>query len=125
VKRLLVSVMAGRLAVCRLPGDAAVPDWVRGSFTCVTRTADELSIVCDDDAVPAGVQAERGWRAFKVAGPIAFELTGVAASLLTPLAEANISVFPMATFDTDYLLVKEDALLRASDALRTAGHEVF
>ncbi len=122
--QLRISLLPGLLAVCRLPSDANVPAWVRGAFTSVTRTTDELSVVCDQDAVPADVQAERGWRGLKVLGPIPFELTGVAAALVAPLAEARISVFLLATFDTDYLLLKEEVFERAVAILRDAGHEI-
>lgn len=119
-----IFLLPDQLAVCRLPADASPPEWVRGRFTSITRTAQELSIVCDDSAVPEDSRAERGWRAFMVEGPIPFEMTGVAAGLLTPLAEAQVSVFVISTFDTDYLLVKEAAIESASAALRHAGHEV-
>jgi hypothetical protein len=122
--RLRLAILPDRLAVCRLAPKAAMPSWVRGSFLSMTRTREELSIVCDDDAVPADVKAERDWRALHVVGPIPFETTGVAAALVTPLATAGISVFLVATFDTDYLLVKNDAFARAVDVLRGAGHEV-
>jgi len=122
--QLRISILPARLAVCRLAPDAAVPTWVRGAFTSVTRTADELSIVCDDDAVPSDVQAERGWRAMKVEGPIPFEMTGVAAALVTPLANAKISVFLLATFDTDYLLLKDEVFESATAVLRGERHEI-
>ena len=124
VKSLRISVLPLRLAVCRLPAEAALPSWLRGSFTSVTRTPYELSIVCDDDAVPADVQAERGWRALQVEGPIPFEVTGVAAALVAPLAEAKISVFLLATFDTDYLLLKDEVFDAAVAVLRTRGHDI-
>ena len=81
---------------------------MRGAFTSITRTPDELSIVCDEDAVPADIKAERGWRTLRIEGPIPFEMVGVAAALLSPLAEAGISIFLVSTFDTDYLLVKDE-----------------
>jgi uncharacterized protein len=122
--RLRIAIMPDRLAVCRLSPDAKLPDWVEGSFTSVTRTADELSIVCAEAAVPEGVQAERGWRILKVEGPIPFEVTGVAAALVAPLAEARVSVFLLATFDTDYLLLKDEVFARGVEILRAAGHEI-
>jgi len=121
---LSVTLLPGLLAICRLPPRAPMPSWVRGSFTSVTRTDAELSIVCDDDAVPGDIQAARGWRALVVAGPIPFETTGVAAALVTPLADAEISVFLVATFDTDYVLVRAADVTRAAGALRAAGHDV-
>lgn len=123
--QLRISILPDRLAVCRLPPDAEQPSWARGTtFTCIARTPDELSIVCDEGGVPADVAAERGWRLVRVEGPIPFEVTGVAAALVGPLAEARISVFPVATYDTDYLLLKEETFARAVDVLRAAGHDV-
>lgn len=121
---LRLSTLPGILAVARLGAGDAVPDWARGDFLSITRTADELSIVCDDAAVPSGVQAERGWRALKLHGPIPFELVGIASALVAPLAEARISVFVLSTFDTDYVLVKGERLDDAAEALRRAGHDV-
>jgi hypothetical protein len=71
--------------------------------------------------VPDDVRAERDWRALRVEGPIPFEVTGVAAGICAPIAAAGISVFLVATFDTDYLLVKADAYGRAVEALRASG----
>lgn len=124
MKTLRIVVLPHRLAVCRLAPDAPLPSWIRGAFTSVTRTDEELSVICDDGAVPADVQAERGWRAVRVPGPIPFEVTGVAAALVSPLAAAGISVFLLATFDTDYLLLKDDVFPRALEVLRAAGHDV-
>ncbi len=122
--RLRIAILPDRLAVCRLPPASPLPSWIRGAFTSVTRTSDELSIVCDESAVPEDVQTERGWRLLKVGGPIPFEVTGVAAALVAPLADAHISVFLLATYDTDYLLVKDETFTRAIESLRAAGHEI-
>jgi hypothetical protein len=123
MSRLRLSTFPQRLAVCRLPPSTPVPSWVRGEFTSVTRTPDELSVICDEDAVPGDEQAERGWRMLRVEGPIPFEMTGVAAGLVGPLAQAGISVFLLATYDTDYLLLKEDVFERGLELLR-ATHDV-
>ena len=89
----------------------------------MTRTEDELSIVCEDSAIPPGVRAERGWALLKLHGPFALDEVGVLSSFARPLADANVSVFAVATFDTDYLLVKTDRLEAALAALASAGHE--
>ncbi|MEY2877973.1 MAG: hypothetical protein RLZZ15_353 [Verrucomicrobiota bacterium] len=120
--RLLV--LAGELAVVRLPAEATVPSWVRGAFTSITRTAGELSIVCSAGCVPAGLRAESGWVALRVAGALEFSATGVLASLAAPLAEARIPLLAIATFDTDYLLVRRESLAAATTALMAAGHAV-
>lgn len=122
--KLRLTILPEQLAVCRLAADEAIPGWIRGAFTSVTRTAEELSIVCASEAPPENVQAERGWRGVKVSGPIPFEVTGVAAALVAPLAAAGISVFLMATYDTDYLLLKADVFELALSVLRNAGHDV-
>lgn len=121
---LSLARVPGKLAVCRLPPEASLPDWLRGTITSVTRTPDELSIICEDTAVPGEVQAARGWRALRVEGAMPFEITGVAAALTAPLAAAGISLLLVATFDTDYLLVREDSFDDAMRALRAAGHTV-
>ena len=117
--------VAGEFAVCRLPPDAPIPAWAgAGAFSSITRTVDELSIVCPAAAVPAGIRAERGWRLLKVAGPLDFGAVGVLASITAPLAAAGISLLAIGTFDTDYVLVRA---ARFDDALRTlaaAGHRV-
>ena len=98
-----ISVLPGRFAVCRLEAGAAVPTWAAtGTCFSITRTAAELSIVCAQAGVPNGVSCERDWRCFKLAGPIPFSTVGVLASLVTPLADADISAFAISTFDTDY-----------------------
>ena len=123
-------------AVARLPASEALPPWSAGilpagarasspRFVSVTRTDDELSIVCEEALVPDDVHAERGWRALKLLGPIPFETTGVAASFTAPLAQRKISVFVVSTYDTDYLLVKANALNAAIEALRQAGFHVL
>jgi hypothetical protein len=112
-------------AVVRLDPDTSVPEWVySGHFWSVTRTDDELSVVCRQDDVPPGASAERGWVAFSLGGPFDFTLTGIVASLCTPLAEARVPIFVLSTFETDYLLVPEPDLSRSIEALRDAGHEV-
>ena len=108
----------GRYAVARLAPDAPVPSWAStGALTSITRTADELSIVCDDDAVPNGVYAMRDFAALRVLGTIDFAVVGVLASLTRVLAEAGVSVFAFSTFDTDYLLVRTADVDRARRAI--------
>ena len=113
------------LAVCRLPTVAGALGWLDGeSFASVTRTPDETSVVCRTAVVPAGVPAEPGWRALRVAGPLDFALVGVLRSLLGPLADAGVSVFALSTFDTDYVLVREAALEAALASLTAEGHRI-
>jgi hypothetical protein len=117
--------VVGRFAVCKLPPGSAVPAWATaGDVFTVTRTGDELSVVCRQEVVPAGTQAEVEWRCLRVAGAMPFTLVGVLASLTTPIAKAGVGVFAVSTFDTDYLLVKAERFPKAVAALRGAGHTV-
>ena len=129
---LHVEVLPEPLSVCRLAADAALPEWATaaGSFCSVTRTADELSVICATARVPSGASAsalaarEDGWRALKLVGPFAFTEVGVLLRVAAPLAAAGISILPVATFDTDYVLVREAQLTTALAALQATGHVV-
>ncbi len=124
-RRLELSLLPGRFAISKLAPDAPLPAWaVRGSFSSVTRTCDELSIIVEEARVPAGTQSQSGWRVLKVHGPFVLSEVGVLASLATPLADARVSVFVVSTFDTDYLLVTEEQLTSAIVALGGAGHSI-
>jgi hypothetical protein len=124
-RRFDLSVLPANLAIVRLSADATLPPWAtQGAFFSVTRTSDELSIVCAARQVPPGITAETGWRALKVAGPFALSEVGVLAALAAPLAKSNVSLFVISTFDTDYLLVGETQLPAAIAALRDAGHRI-
>ena len=124
-KRVL-TILPERYAVCRLDADAVVPAWANGDGFCsVTRTAEELSIVCREALLPHGVQAERGWRVVQLQGPIDFSETGVLCGLLAPLAEAKIGVFAISTFDTDYILLKEVECEEATRVWAGCGHTVL
>ena len=111
-------------AVCRLAPDREIPAWALAhrSLLSITYTDDELSIVCPTASVPEDVRAEKDWRAIKVIGPLDFALTGVLASIATPLAAANIPMFVISTFDTDYVLVKEQHRERAMSILEQNGY---
>jgi uncharacterized protein len=122
---MTLSPVPGSYAICQLDPNAALPSWAtRGPLWSVTRSATELSVVCDASAVPPGVRAQAPWRALMVEGPLALELTGVLASLASPLAAAGIALFAVSTFDTDYVLVPGADAARAATVLRLAGHEV-
>jgi hypothetical protein len=118
--------MDGRMAVCRLAPTGELPAWAlaAGGFSSVTRTADEWSVVCLEDVVPPGIQCEKGWRVFQVAGPLDFGLVGILASIAGPLADADVSVFVLSTYDTDYVMVKAPDVDRAARTLEAAGHRV-
>ena len=116
-----VAVLQGTLAICRLEPSERIPSWaleLHEGFVNITRTPDELSIVCSQEAVPPDTQVEEDWRALVIPGPIPFEATGVLSALATPLADAGIPIFAISTYDTDYVLVRQCNLERALEALR-------
>jgi len=118
-------LLPGVLAICRLEATASIPEWATlCPFWSMTRTEEELSLVCPETNVPQEVKRETGWRALKVEGPLDFSLTGILASLTAPLATGKISVFAVSTYDTDYLLVKDEQLEKAVQALREDGYEI-
>ena len=122
---LTLQLHPGEYAVCRLAPEAAVPTWADGrGFCSITRTSDELSIICPAARVPAAVKHEDGWRLLQLAGPFDFGAVGILSSILAPLAAAKVSSLAVATFDTDYLLIKAKVLSPALAALRGAGHIV-
>jgi uncharacterized protein len=124
-RQLEFSVLPGQFVVARLAPNAPLPSWAtQGWFFSITCTNDELSIVCAADEVPPAFRDRLRWRAFKVRGPMALSEVGILASLATPLAEANISVFVISTFETDYLLVNSEQVRQAIEALHKAGHKI-
>lgn len=126
--RFPLTLLEGRLAVCRLDPRDGIPGWVfrtPGPLAGALRTADEMSVVCPEQEVPREVsKVEKGFRAFKLQGPIPFSTVGVVSGFTAPLAAAGIGVFVLSTYDTDYLLVKEADVERASGLLAKAGFQV-
>jgi hypothetical protein len=117
--------MPHKYAVCELQPNGHIPTWALiGDFVSLTRTEQELSVVCMQENVPDEVQAERNWRCVQVQGMFDFSLSGIHVSLAIPLAEANISILSIATYATDYLLIKEQDLEQALEVLRNAGHQI-
>jgi hypothetical protein len=125
-----LSLLPPTFAICRLDPLDAIPVWaLTGLFFTITRTDEELSIVCEEAVIDpehgmTHIKIDPGWRCLKLQGPVPFTTTGVIASLTTALADAGISVSPIATYDTDYLFVKNERLKDAVAALRAAGHVV-
>jgi len=117
--------LPGPYAIVRLAHDAAVPDWAtKGQFTSITRTADELSIVCPAENLPRDVDSQHHWICLKLEGPFPFTQTGVLLSFIDPLSKNDIPIFAVSTYDTDYVLIQEE-FAWAMDVLREAGHELW
>jgi hypothetical protein len=122
---LSLKILPERMAVCRFAPTVQLPGWIdKSSFYSITRTEEELTVVCTEAPVPPGTLSENGWRCFKAQGPLDFSETGIIFSLSKPLTECGISVFVISTFDTDYFMVKEKDLAKTVDALTAAGHQV-
>ncbi len=123
--QLTISVLPEHLAICRLDADADVPSWAqKGSFVSLTRTRDELTVICPEESVVPEAKASTGWRAFKLEGPFDLDLVGLLVSVVAPLAQAGVSVLPIGTYDTDYVLVRQTQLEASIRALRFIGCEV-
>ena len=119
-------LLPNTFAIVRMAATESTPRWAKGGpLVSITRTESELSIVCREALVPAGTHADRGWQSLRVEGAMPLTMVGVAAEFTKILAKAGISVFIIATFDTDYILIKGDRVTAAIDALRSAGHNVL
>jgi hypothetical protein len=126
VRKLPYRVLGGRFAICKFPAKAAVPPWARRSaeFLSISRTPEELSIVCPESKIPDDVHAATGWTCLKLQGPFPFNQTGVLTSFVAPLSASAIPIFVVSTFDTDYVLIPEEFSAAAFRALSEAGHEL-
>lgn len=123
VHTLKLRTIPGQFAICKLqPGDS-IPSWVTsGKIWSVTRTATELSVVCQQEYLPRDVEFEGNWRILEVVGPLPFEMVGVLSSLATPLAEKGVSIFTLSTYETDLILVREKSFEITCQTLTHAGH---
>jgi hypothetical protein len=123
MRNLTLSQLEGDFAICKFESDMLSPGWAAGgSFYSITRTPDELSIICPHEQVPEHIQHQSGWKILKIEGPFEFNEIGVLASLTAPLADAQISLLTISTFDTDYLMIQEGEFTHALRVLKAAGH---
>lgn len=117
--------LAGPYAIVRLGPDVPVSAWAtEGEFNSITRTPEELSIVCPADNVPAEINSPHHWMCLKLQGPFPFSQTGVLLSFIEPLSSKGIPIFAISTYDTDYVLIQEEWAGAALNALKHAGHEL-
>jgi uncharacterized protein len=123
--QLLLTLFPGFYAIARFaPQEKLSFDYAHSSFFSLTKTVEELSIVCGQSELPAGVRAERDRRLLRIDSKITFELTGIVASIAVPLADAGISIFAVSSFDTDYFLISHREIEQAITVLESAGHKV-
>ncbi len=126
MRYLKLSPVQGDYAICKLDQDAEFPEWAAyGEFFSITRTTHELSIICLFEQVPEQIHCQPGWRVLKIEGPFEFSEIGVLAAITGPLAEAQISLLTISTFDTDYIFLQEDKYLQALQILEAAGHSII
>jgi len=125
-KILTMKLLKEKYGVCRLDKDELIPQWATVSdFFSVTKTLDELSIVCNENNIPSGIKCEKDWRVLKIEGPLDFSLIGILAAITAILAQKSISIFAVSTYDTDYILVKDNDIDNAVAALINENYEVI
>nr|UWI51968.1 ACT domain-containing protein [Clostridioides difficile] len=112
-------------AVCRLNNNSKIPTWIdTENFYSITKTNDELSIVCSNNNIPSDVKSEKEWRILKILGPLDFSLIGILSKISGLLADNKISIFAISTYDTDYILIKEKDIKNACKILNCNGYEI-
>ncbi|MBI6875806.1 ACT domain-containing protein [Clostridium aciditolerans] len=125
-KILTMKLLKEKYGVCRLGKTQLIPEWAQNSdFFSITRTSDELSIVCIEESIPDNVKCEKDWRILKIEGPLDFSLIGILASVSKILAQKGISIFAISTYDTDYILVKNKDIDNAIQSLIKERYEVI
>ncbi|SER19784.1 hypothetical protein SAMN04487944_101605 [Gracilibacillus ureilyticus] len=124
-----LKILPSAFSVIKLDPAEAIPSWaVSDEFVSITKTDEELSIVCPTENIPAEADisaAEHEWSCIKIEGVLDFSLTGILASLANPLAENHISIFALSTYNTDFLMVKSHALKKAKEVLTAEGHSIL
>ncbi len=121
--QLRLTVYSETFAICRLSPDTEVGcDW--HPFGSVTRTPTELSVICPDGSAPANADVDSGWRCLRIEDLHGLDTPGVLLAALAPLASAGLSVFAIASYETDHLLVREQRLAGALQLLQDAGHAI-
>lgn len=124
VKKLTLHLLSETFTINKLPQFAEIPSILSNGEMCfIFRTDDELTIVCPDYMAPNNVQQQLGWRCLRVEGQMKLEEVGILASITGPLADAQVPMFAISTFNTDYVLVMEEHLVNAVQALQKAGHD--
>lgn len=124
--RVKLKLLDGDYGVARLHAEAPIPAWASGQgFLSISRTEDELSIMCRQERIPGEVQADTGWACFKLQGPFAFDETGIVLSVIEPLSTNGIGIFVVSTFDGDHLFVKAKDLEKSIGLLAGAGHSLI
>ncbi len=125
-KKLNLRLLKDTYGVCRLNKDDSIPSWVfNGEFFSITKTDDELSIVCQENNIPSGIKYEKCWKVLKIEGPLDFSLVGILSKISSLMAVNNISIFAISTYDTDYILIKKEKIDSAINILEKDLYNVI
>jgi len=123
IRGLKLTSLKGNYAICQLDAQTSIPQWASlGDLYSITRTPDELSIICLHEQIPEHIPCQAGWRVLKIEGPFSFDEIGVLAAFTAPLAAAQISLLTISTFDTDYIFIQAENYDQALQVLHSAGH---
>lgn len=125
--KLGFTILKDAYCICRSGKDSRIPDLPENTaFYSVTITADELSIVCKQSEIKSddNVRIDRDWRIFRINGMLDLSITGIIAGISELLSEDRIPIFVISTFDTDYMLVKNENMNRTITLLQNEGHTV-
>lgn len=124
-KKLTLKLLKDKYSVCRLNKNDEIPKWIFDEeFFSITRTEDELSIVCLQDKIKKDIKCEKNWRVLKIEGPLDFSLIGILSKISTLMANNDISIFAISTYDTDYILIKEESINRAIEVLEKSNYSI-
>ena len=124
-KKLTLKLLKDKYSVCRLNKNDEIPKWIFDEeFFSITRTEDELSIVCLQDKIKEDIKCEKDWRVLKIEGPLDFSLIGILSKISTLMANNDISIFAISTYDTDYILIKEESINRAIEVLEKSNYSI-
>ncbi|SEL25950.1 hypothetical protein SAMN05216262_10862 [Colwellia chukchiensis] len=126
MSNLTLRQLSETFAIHSLRRESTIPDAVYNApIFFLAKTYDEISIVIPEHIEIDSEDAELGWQAFEVVGPLDFSLTGILSNIATVLANEKISIFAISTFDTDYVLVKSAKFAAAKTALINHNYQVI
>jgi uncharacterized protein len=121
-----IELLNEKYSVYKLDADHKISiDLLKYSFATITKTKDEISIVCETGLVNEYRKEESGWKILKIIGPLDFGLIGILSKISTILADAKISIFAISTFDTDYIMIKEENIGKSIRVLKKNGYEMI
>ncbi|GKU25270.1 ACT domain-containing protein [Clostridium folliculivorans] len=125
-KILTMILLKDTYGVCRLDKNELIPAWAqKGEFFSITKTTDELSIVCHEGNIPDNINCEKDWKILKIEGQLDFSLIGILSSISSILANKGISIFAVSTYDTDYILIKNKDIENAVKSLIEERYEII